>query len=47
VDNVNGNVSAVHYDPKDRRNAACNRHCADLIAETELNWAKHKLANSE
>ena len=36
-------------DKNDPRNGAANRYCADLIrnAETKLNWAKHKLANSE
>ena len=33
----------------DPRNGAANRYCANIIrdAEVELNWAKHKLANSE
>ena len=36
-------------DPKDPRNAHANRYCAEIIreAEIELNWAKHKLANSK
>ena len=36
------------HDPKDPRNGHANRYCAEIFrdAETELNWARHKLVKT-